>query len=62
MKTLVGAVLTLGLLVADAGTFADVQAQSAPVKLTMVGAWKPKVSPAADIGIKFKDTDRKSVV
>jgi len=27
-----------------------------PIKLTMVGAWPPKVSPAADLGIKFKDT------
>jgi TRAP-type mannitol/chloroaromatic compound transport system substrate-binding protein len=36
-----------------------VQAQSAPVNLVMVGAWKPNVSPAADIGIKFKDTVNK---
>jgi len=48
------AVLTFGFLAADAATLADVKAQS-PVKLTMVGAWKPKASPAADMGIKFKD-------
>ena len=27
-----------------------------PIKLVMVGAWPPKISSAADIGIKFKDT------
>lgn len=27
-----------------------------PIKLVMVGAWKPGVSPAADIGIKFMET------
>lgn len=27
-----------------------------PIKLTMVGAWAPGVSSAADMGIKFKDT------
>ncbi|MBI2881544.1 MAG: TRAP transporter substrate-binding protein DctP [Candidatus Tectomicrobia bacterium] len=28
---------------------------AAPIKLTMVGAWPPGVSPAADVGIRFKD-------
>ncbi len=47
-----GALLMFGSLVAN-----DVRAQSpAPITLTMVGAWKPGSSPAADIGIKFKDT------
>jgi TRAP-type transport system periplasmic protein len=46
------AIVTVGLLAA--GTVTNVHAQS-PIKLTMVGAWKPKVSPAADMGIKFKD-------
>jgi TRAP-type C4-dicarboxylate transport system substrate-binding protein len=31
------------------------RAASEPIKLTMVGAWPPGVSPAADIGIHFKD-------
>jgi TRAP-type C4-dicarboxylate transport system substrate-binding protein len=53
MKTLAGAVVALAAL----GILsADVKAQSAPVTLTMVGAWKPGSSPAADLGIKFKDT------
>ena len=30
--------------------------RAAPVKLTMVGSWPPKVSSAADIGIKYMDT------
>ena len=30
-------------------------ADAQQVKLTMVGAWAPKVSPAADIGIRFRD-------
>ena len=30
-------------------------AASEPIELTMVGAWPPGVSPAADIGIRFKD-------
>lgn len=55
MRALFGALATMGLLLAGAAIIADAEAQS-PVKLTMVGAWKPKVSPAADIGIKFKDT------
>ncbi len=57
MKTL-AAVAALGILAADAGMLAGVSAQpaAAPSKLTMVGAWKPGVSPAADMGIKFKDT------
>jgi TRAP-type C4-dicarboxylate transport system substrate-binding protein len=53
MRTLAGAVVALAAL----GILtADVKAQSAPVTLTMVGAWKPGSSPAADLGIKFKDT------
>ncbi len=57
MKTLV-AVAALGILAMDAGMLAGVRAQSASgqSRLTMVGAWKPGVSPAADMGIKFKDT------
>jgi TRAP-type C4-dicarboxylate transport system substrate-binding protein len=31
------------------------RAASEPITLTMVGAWPPGVSPAADIGIRFKD-------
>jgi TRAP-type C4-dicarboxylate transport system substrate-binding protein len=30
-------------------------AASDPITLTMIGAWPPGVSPAADIGIRFKD-------
>lgn len=48
---LAGAITALGIFTAD-----DAEAQSAPVTLTMVGAWKPGTSPAADMGIKFKDT------
>jgi TRAP-type C4-dicarboxylate transport system substrate-binding protein len=57
MKTL-AAVAALGILAMDAGMLAGVRAQSASgqSRLTMVGAWKPGVSPAADMGIKFKDT------
>ena len=33
--------------------------RAAPVKLTMVGSWPPKVSSAADIGIKYLDTVNK---
>lgn len=43
--------LSLGL--AFLGTAGSQAAE--PVKLVMVGAWAPGVSPAADIGIKFKD-------
>ena len=32
---------------------------AAPAKLTMVGSWPPKVSSAADIGIKYLDTVNK---
>ena len=32
---------------------------AAPTKLTMVGSWPPKVSSAADIGIKYLDTVNK---
>jgi len=53
------AIAALGLLAVDGTTFSAAQAQSAPIKLVMVGAWKPGVSPAADIGIKFKDTVNK---
>ncbi len=58
MNRVVGAVFALactasgGLLVADA----NAQSATSPIRLTMVGSWKPGVSPAADIGIKFKDT------
>jgi TRAP-type transport system periplasmic protein len=31
-------------------------ANAQTINLTMVGSWSPKVSPAADMGIKFKDT------
>lgn len=53
MKTLARSVLVLGFLAAEAGLLAGVNAQTT---LNMVGAWKPGVSPAADMGIKFKDT------
>jgi TRAP-type C4-dicarboxylate transport system substrate-binding protein len=56
MRTLALAVCTVGILAADAVMLADAAAQSAPTRLSMVGAWKPGVSPAADMGIKFKDT------
>jgi len=56
MKTLASVVVALGILAADAAMVADVGAQSSPVRLSMVGAWKPGTSPAADMGIKFKDT------
>lgn len=61
MKILGGAVglaqaAALGLLVVGGAAVSTAQAQT---KLVMVGAWKPGVSPAADIGIKFKDTVNK---
>lgn len=40
-----------------AGVSAELHA--APAKLTMVGSWPPKVSSAADIGIKYQDTVNK---
>lgn len=49
-------VTALGLLFSDAAGLSQARAQSAPIKLVVVGAWKPNVSPAADIGIKFKET------
>jgi TRAP-type transport system periplasmic protein len=61
MKTLARAVAApavaaLGILTTDSVGLGNASAQTAPVKLTMVGAWKPGTSPAADMGIKFKDT------
>ena len=47
------AVAAFGILTADAVMLGEAKAQTT---LTMVGAWKPGVSPAADMGIKFKDT------
>jgi len=45
-----------GALIALALTGAWTEpARAQQVKLTMVGAWAPKVSPAADIGIRFRD-------
>lgn len=46
------ALLSLALTV---GGPAPSPAAAEPVTLTMVGAWPPGVSPAADIGIHFKD-------
>jgi len=56
MKTVgaFAALAALGILAADAAVVGDAKAQS-PVRLTMVGAWKPGTSPAADMGIKFRD-------
>lgn len=48
------AVLSLAVTAVTMTTF---QARAAdPIKLVMVGAWPPKVSSAADIGIKFLET------
>jgi TRAP-type C4-dicarboxylate transport system substrate-binding protein len=55
MKIFAGAVAALGILAAHTAAVSVAGAQS-PVRLTMVGAWKPGTSPAADMGIKFKDT------
>jgi TRAP-type C4-dicarboxylate transport system substrate-binding protein len=46
------ALLTLTLTFGGTGPS---PASAEPVTLTMVGAWPPGVSPAADIGIHFKD-------
>jgi TRAP-type mannitol/chloroaromatic compound transport system substrate-binding protein len=48
--------LALGIVAASAAVLDQAQAQTAaPIRLSMVGAWKPGVSPAADMGIKFRD-------
>lgn len=44
------AILLLGPSLVGAALAAD------PIKLVMVGSWPPKVSSAADIGIKYMDT------
>ncbi|MCC6609513.1 MAG: TRAP transporter substrate-binding protein DctP [Burkholderiales bacterium] len=55
MKTLSYA-LMVGMMVGSIAIAGDARAQSAStIRLSMVGAWKPSVSPAADIGIKYKD-------
>ena len=46
----------LALAVATAG---GGELRAAATKLTMVGSWPPKVSSAADIGIKYLDTVNK---
>jgi TRAP-type C4-dicarboxylate transport system substrate-binding protein len=57
MRTLSNALLALGIVAGSIVAAGDARAQSpAPIRLSMVGAWKPGVSPAADMGIKFKDT------
>ena len=48
------AFLALGLALTGAS-----ESSAKPIKLTMVGSWPPKVSSAADMGIKFKDTVNK---
>ena len=48
------------LLAAHGGAHSAAAAD--PVKQTMVGSWPPKVSSAADIGIKFMDTVNKLAV
>jgi TRAP-type C4-dicarboxylate transport system substrate-binding protein len=57
-STAAALVAAFGLL-AGGACLSQADAQSSPNKLVMVGAWKPNVSPAADIGIKFKDTVNK---
>jgi TRAP-type C4-dicarboxylate transport system substrate-binding protein len=47
--------LTFGLLALLIGFTGQSQAAD-PIKLVMVGAWPPKVSSAADIGIKYLET------
>ncbi len=42
------AVLALALIFGGTGP-----AAAAPIKLTMVGSWPPKISSAADVGIRF---------
>ena len=59
VAVLAQAVAALGLLAVDGATMSTAQAQSAPIKLVMVGAWKPGVSAAADIGIKYLETVNK---
>ena len=46
---------TLALVLA-VGLVGQSLAASDPIKLVMVGAWPPKVSSAADIGIKYLKT------
>lgn len=48
------ALLALGLTLAG-----SLESRAEAIKLTMVGSWPPKVSSAADMGIKFKDTVNK---
>ena len=53
-------VIASGLLAVALVVNGAIESRAAPIKLTMVGAWPPKVSSAADIGIKFKDTVNKA--
>lgn len=56
MRALMRVLATCGAMIALTGLAApDAQAQSAPITLQMVGAWKPGSSPAADIGAKFME-------
>lgn len=48
-----------GLLALAVVAVAGAQLSAEPAKLTMVGSWPPKVSSAADIGIKYLDTVNK---
>ena len=57
-KRIAGAIGT-GLLALAIVAVGGAELRAAPTKLTMVGSWPPKVSSAADIGIKYLDTVNK---
>lgn len=55
MTLLANALVALGIVATTVANNAAIAQTTAPIRLSMVGAWKPGVSPAADMGIKFRD-------
>ena len=58
VKRIAGAI-GAGLLALAIVAVGGAELRAAPTKLTMVGSWPPKVSSAADIGIKYLETVNK---
>jgi TRAP-type mannitol/chloroaromatic compound transport system substrate-binding protein len=57
--TRVSGAIGTGLLALALVAGVSAELRAAPAKLTMVGSWPPKVSSAADIGIKYLETVNK---
>ena len=57
--TRVSGAIGTGLLALAIVAGGSAELRAAPAKLTMVGSWPPKVSSAADIGIKYLETVNK---